>query len=60
MDEGREFIGFDSNEQDPINGVGGEGSQMLVPGAKQPFLDLPTFVEVKSGEYLFMRRAERA
>jgi len=50
-----EFIGLDTNEQDPINGVGGEGSQMLVPGAKQPFLfDLPTFVKVKGGEYLFV------
>jgi hypothetical protein len=48
MDEGGEFIGLDPNEQDPINGVGGEGSQMVVPGAKQPFLfDLPTFVKVK-------------
>jgi len=53
--KGGEFIGLDPNEQDPINGVGGEGSQMLVPGAKQPFLfDLPTFVKVKGGEYLFV------
>ena len=52
---GGEFIGLDPNEQDPINGIGGEGSQMLVPGAKQPFLfDLPTFVKVKGGEYLFV------
>jgi Dyp-type peroxidase family len=52
---GGEFLGLDPNEQDPINGVGGEGSQMLVPGAKQPFLfDLPTFVKVKGGEYLFV------
>ena len=36
-------------------GVGGEGSQMVVPGAKRPFLfDLPTFVRVKAGEYLFV------
>ena len=50
-----EFVGLDPNEQDPINGVGGEGSQMTVPGAKQPFLfDLPTFVTVKGGEYLFV------
>ena len=50
-----EFTGLDPNEQDPINGVGGEGSQMLVPGATQPFLfDLPTFVKVKGGEYLFV------
>ena len=36
-------------------GAGGEGSQMVVPGAKQPFLfDLPTFVKVKGGEYLFV------
>ena len=53
--KGGEFIGLDPNEQDPINGTGGEGSQMLVPGAKQPFLfDLPTFVTVKGGEYLFV------
>jgi Dyp-type peroxidase family len=53
--KGGEFIGLDPNEQDPINGVGGEGSQLLVPGAKQPFLfDLPTFVKVKGGEYLFV------
>jgi Dyp-type peroxidase family len=52
---GGEFLGLDRNEQDPINGVGGEGSQMSVPGAKQPFLfDLPTFVKVKGGEYLFV------
>jgi Dyp-type peroxidase family len=53
--KGGEFIGLDPDEQDPINGVGGEGSQMVVPGAKQPFLfDLPTFVKVKGGEYLFV------
>ena len=53
--KGGEFIGLDPNEQDPINGVGGEGSQMSVPGAKRPFLfDLPTFVRVKGGEYLFV------
>jgi Dyp-type peroxidase family len=53
--KGGEFIGLDRNEQDPINGIGGEGSQMLVPGAKRPFLfDLPTFVTVKGGEYLFV------
>ena len=53
--KGGEFIGLDPNEQDPINGVGGEGSQMVVPGTKQPFLfDLPTFVRVKAGEYLFV------
>jgi Dyp-type peroxidase family len=53
--KGGEFIGLDPNEQDPINGIGGEGSQMVVPGAKQPFLfDLPTFVKVKGGEYLFV------
>ena len=53
--KGGEFIGLDPNEQDPINGVGGEGSQMVVPGAKRPFLfDLPTFVRVKAGEYLFV------
>jgi Dyp-type peroxidase family len=52
---GGEFLGLDPNEQDPINGVGGEGSQMSVPGAKQPFLfDLPTFIKVKGGEYLFV------
>jgi hypothetical protein len=35
--------------------VDGEGSQMVVPGAKRPFLfDLPTFVTVKGGEYLFV------
>jgi Dyp-type peroxidase family len=53
--KGGEFIGLDPNEQDPINGVGGEGSQLSVPGAKRPFLfDLPTFVSVKGGEYLFV------
>jgi Dyp-type peroxidase family len=53
--KGGEFIGLDPNEQDPINGIGGEGSQMSVPGAKQPFLfDLPTFIKVKGGEYLFV------
>jgi Dyp-type peroxidase family len=53
--KGGEFIGLDPNEQDPINGVGGEGSQMVVPGARQPFLfDLPSFVKVKGGEYLFV------
>jgi hypothetical protein len=37
------------------NRYDGEGSQMVVPGAKQPFLcDLPTFVTVKGGEYLFV------
>ena len=52
--KGGEFIGLDPNEQDPINGVGGEGSQLSVPGAKRPFLfDLPTFIRVKGGEYLF-------
>src|SRR6201997_496225 len=52
---GGEFLGLDPNEQDPINGLGGDGSQMSVPGAKQPFLfDLPTFVRVKGGEYLFV------
>lgn len=50
-----EFIGLDRSEQDPINGVGGEDSQMSVPGAPRPFLfDLPTFVLVKGGEYLFV------
>jgi deferrochelatase/peroxidase EfeB len=34
--KGGEFIGLDPKEQDPINGVGGEGSQMIVPGAKRP------------------------
>jgi Dyp-type peroxidase family len=53
--KGGEFIGLDPMEQDPINGVGGEGSQMLVPGARRPFLfDLPTFVTVEGGEYLFV------
>jgi Dyp-type peroxidase family len=53
--KGGEFIGLDPSEQDPINGVGGEGSQLSVPGAKRPFLfDLPTFVRVKGGEYLFV------
>src|ERR1700756_253937 len=53
--KGGEFIGLDPNEQDPINGVGGEGSQMSVPGANLPFLfDLPTFIKVKGGEYLFV------
>ena len=52
---GGEFIGLDPQEQDPINGVGGEGSQLSVPGAKRPFLfDLPTFVKVKGSEYLFV------
>jgi Dyp-type peroxidase family len=53
--KGGEFIGLDPDEQDPINGIGGEGSQMVVPGARQPFLfDLPSFVKVKGGEYLFV------
>lgn len=53
--KGAEFIGLDPSEQDPINGVGGEGSQLSIPGAKQPFLfDLPAFVLVKGGEYLFV------
>jgi Dyp-type peroxidase family len=53
--KGGEFIGLDPSEQDPINGVGGEGSQMSMPGAKRPMLfDLPTFVLVKGGEYLFV------
>jgi Dyp-type peroxidase family len=52
--KGGEFIGLDPNEHDPIVGSGGEGSQLSVPGAKRPFLfDLPTFVTVKGGEYLF-------
>lgn len=52
---GGEFIGLDASEHDPITGVGGQGSQMSVPGAKRPFLfDLPTFVTVKGGEYLFV------
>ena len=51
---GGEFIGLDPNELDPING-GGEGTQLSVPGANRPFLfDLPTFVTVKGGEYLFV------
>jgi Dyp-type peroxidase family len=53
--KGGEFIGLDPNEQDPINGTGGAGSQMSVPGAKRPFVfDLPTFVLVKGSEYLFV------
>lgn len=53
--KGGEFMGLDPSEQDPINGTGGEGTQLSVPGAKQPFLfDLPTFVKVKGGEYLFV------
>ena len=53
--KGGEFIGLDPDEHDPINGVGGQGSQMSVPGAKRPFLfDLPTFIQVKGGEYLFV------
>jgi Dyp-type peroxidase family len=53
--KGGEFIGLDPNEQDPINGAGGAGSLLSVPGAKRPFLfDLPTFVTVKGGEYLFV------
>lgn len=53
--KGAEFIGLDPSEQDPINGVGGAGSQLSVPGARRPFLfDLPTFVRVKGGEYLFV------
>src|ERR1700751_3619861 len=53
--KGGEFIGLDPCEQDPINGTGGESSQMSGPGAKRPFpFDLPTFVIVKGGEYLFV------
>lgn len=52
---GGEFLGLDAAEQDPITGAGGPGSQMLIPGAKKPFLfDLPSFVRVKGGEYLFV------
>ena len=52
---GGEFLGLDPGEQDPINGVGGEDSQMSVPGAKRPFLfGLPTFVLVQGGDYLFV------
>ena len=52
---GGEFIGLDPSEHDPITGVGGQGSQLTVPGAKRPFLfDLPNFVKVKAGEYLFV------
>ncbi len=52
---GGEFIGLDPKEHDPILGAGGEGSQMVVPGLKRPFLfDLPRFVQVKGGEYLFV------
>lgn len=52
--KGGEFIGLDPTEQDPINS-GGEGTQLSIPGAKQPFLfDLPAFVLVKGGEYLFV------
>ena len=50
-----EFIGLDQNEPDPIIAGGGAGTQMSVPGAKRPFLfDLPSFVTVKGGEYLFV------
>jgi Dyp-type peroxidase family len=53
--KGGEFIGLDPDEQDPINGVGGKDSLLSVPGAKRPFVfDLPTFVTVKGGEYLFV------
>ena len=38
--KGGEFIRLDPNEQDPINAVDGEGSQMSVPGAKRPFLSI--------------------
>jgi hypothetical protein len=51
---GGEFIGLDPNDHDPITGVGGEFAADR-PGAKRPFLfDLPTFVLVKGGEYLFV------
>jgi Dyp-type peroxidase family len=53
--KGGEFTGLDPEEQDPINGTGGEDSIMSVPGADRPFLfDLPTFVTVKGGEYVFV------
>ena len=52
---GGEFIGLDQTEHDPILGAGGAGSQLSVPGTKRPFLfDLPSFVRVKGGEYLFV------
>jgi Dyp-type peroxidase family len=52
---GGEFLGLHAAEQDPITGAGGAGSKMLIPGAKKPFLfDLPNFVRVKGGEYLFV------
>lgn len=50
-----EFIGLDPDEKDTINGTGGPGSQLTLPGAKRPYLfDLPSFVTVKGGEYLFV------
>ena len=53
--KGGEFLGLDPNEQDPIGAGNGDGSQMSVPGVKRPFLfDLPNFVDVKGGEYLFV------
>ena len=53
--QGGDFIGLDPNEQDPIVAGNGDGSQMSVPGSKRPFLfDLPAFVNVKGGEYLFV------
>ena len=49
-----EFIRLDPNDQDPINVTGGEYSQMSVPRQTAFLFDLPTFVKVKSGEYLFV------
>ena len=50
-----EFIGLDPQEQDPINGVNGQGSVMTVPGAKVPFVfDLPSVTQTRIGAYLFV------
>ena len=59
--KGGEFLGLDPNEQDPINGTGGEGSQMSVPGSKRPFLfDLPTFVRGQGRRIPVRPGAQRA
>ena len=50
-----EFIGLDPKEEDPINGVNGDGSVMTLPGAKVPFMfDLPSVTQTRIGAYLYV------
>ena len=53
--KGGEFIGLDPERAGPDQRRRRRRLANVVPGAKQPFLfDLPTFVTVKGGEYLFV------